>query len=151
MILVIFLLLTQNMTLILHLHYRLQLASVAQSVLNDHLAHLLVLRTILTTLCRLGEVNVAIANDPATVVGEFYNVAFGFEEEERLCRADGQLGVSTFATACDFGADLILKDLLLLVHCRVAWWLNWRQHTSEKTPYSSQGTSLLFIAFHTRS
>lgn len=103
------------MTLILHLHYRLQLASVAQSVLNDHLAHLLVLGAVLTTLCRLGEVNVAIADDPTTVMGEFHDVAFGFEEEERLCRADGQLGVSTFATACDFGADLVLKNLGRLV------------------------------------
>lgn len=93
------------------LHNRLQLTGVAESILYHHLAHLLVLVAVLT-LGGVGEVDVAIADDPVAVVGKGDDVALRVEEEQRLCRADGEAGVCALAAGGDFGADLVLKDLV---------------------------------------
>ncbi len=57
----------------------LQLSGISQRVFNHHLAHFLVLCGFLATLgcCLVGEVNVAVADDPAAVLGELDDVAFG--------------------------------------------------------------------------
>lgn len=59
----------------------------------------------------IGEVDVTVANDPATVMGELDNIAFGVKEEQGLCRADRKAGVGALAAAGNFGTDLVFKDL----------------------------------------
>jgi hypothetical protein len=56
---------------------------------------------------------VAILDSPTTVFGKCQNVAFGVKEEKRLGRADGQAGVCPFAAAGDFGANLVLENLVV--------------------------------------
>lgn len=53
----------------------------------------------------------AITDDPVAVVGKGDDVALRVEEEQGLCRADGEAGVCALAARGDFGADLVLKDL----------------------------------------
>lgn len=60
----------------------------------------------------VGEVYVPIPHAPASVLGKLNNIAFGFKEEKALGRADWQAGIRTLATASDFGADLVLQDLV---------------------------------------
>lgn len=97
----------------LSLHNGLQLPSIPKRVLDNYLAGLLDLATLLVGIggCSVGEVNVAVTNDPAAVVGELDDVAFRVEEEEGLGGADGETGVCALTAAGDFRADLVLEDL----------------------------------------
>lgn len=62
-----------------YLNDSLQLPGIAQRVFNDHLAHFLILRRVIATLGGIvGEVDVAVADNPATVLGELDDLAFGF-------------------------------------------------------------------------
>ena len=84
-------------------------------MLNDNLARVLGLlaATLLVAILSadVGEVDVAVANDPAAVVGELDDVTLGVKEEERLCGADGETGVGALAATGDLGPDLVLENL----------------------------------------
>jgi Na+-translocating ferredoxin:NAD+ oxidoreductase RnfA subunit len=88
----------------------LELSGITQSILYHHLAHVLVLVTILT-FSSIREVNVAIANNPATVASKGNNVAFGIQEEEGLCRANRQARIRALAAGSNLGTNLVLEDL----------------------------------------
>lgn len=87
-----------------------KLTGIAQGVLYHHLAHLLVLVAVLT-FSSIGEVDVAVADNPATVVGKRDNVALRVEEEKGLGGADRKAGVCALATGSNLGTDLVLQDL----------------------------------------
>lgn len=109
------------------LYNSLQLARVAQRVLDHQLAHLLlaasagrglvVLIARLPAGCRrgglglLGEVDPAVLEGPAAGAGKVDDGALGVEEEEGLCGGDGQGRVGAFAARGDLGADLGGEDL----------------------------------------
>lgn len=95
----------------MYLNDGLQLTSISQRILYDKLAIVLALMLALALISCVGEVYVPIAHAPASVFGKLNNIAFGFEEEKTLGRADWQAGIRTLATAGDFGADLVLQDL----------------------------------------
>jgi len=69
-----------------NLHNGLQLTRIAQRVLNDHLADILLL-AILAALNRRGEVDLAIAYSPASLPRKLYYGTFRVEEQQRLCAA----------------------------------------------------------------
>lgn len=106
------------------LYNSLELPRVAQRVLNDQLAHLLLAAragsglVILVAaclgggrLCLLGEVDPAVLEGPAAGAGKVDDGALGFEEEKGLCGRDGQGRVGALAAGGDLGADLGREDL----------------------------------------
>lgn len=93
------------------LHDRLELAGVAERVLDDHLAEVLLLAVLVDGLAGVGEVDVAVADDPAAGLGELDDGALRVEEEEGLGAVDGQAGVCALGGGGDLGADLGGEDL----------------------------------------
>ena len=97
------------------LHNSLQLACIAQGILDDHLAQLLLLLAALVT--RLGgsrrrrEENVAVLNGPVSGTGKVDDCALGVEEEEGFGGGEREGGVGALGARGDFGADLGGEDL----------------------------------------
>ncbi|KAL1840911.1 hypothetical protein VTK73DRAFT_3638 [Phialemonium thermophilum] len=107
----------------------LQLAGVAEGILDDGPAELLVLLqrgggggallgVALGGVGRAGdggdgggEVDLAVADDPAALLGELDDGALGVEEEEGLGGGEREGGVGALAAAGDLGADLGGEDL----------------------------------------
>lgn len=67
------------------LNNSLQLPGIAEGILDDHLAHVLLL-LLVARLLRRGEEDVAVLDRPAAGAREFDHGALGVEEEERLGR-----------------------------------------------------------------
>jgi hypothetical protein len=86
----------------------LQLPSITQRILNSHLAQLLLITRLIDIRLQalVREVYPAVLDEPAARLGEGDDGAFGVQEEEVLGGGDWEGGVSCFAAAGDFGADL---------------------------------------------
>ncbi len=74
----------------------LELAGVAQGVLDDHLAHLLLL-LLLARLLRRGEVDVAVLDRPAARARKLDDRTLRLEEEQGFGRRQRQRGVRALA------------------------------------------------------
>lgn len=102
-----------------HSYNRLQLPRIPQRILDRQLTNLL-LNTFqircpspgLQTLVR--EVDAAVFNEPAAVLGEGDDGAFAVEEEEVFGARDREAGIGDFAARGDFGAYLGYEDLCLV-------------------------------------
>lgn len=90
------------------------MASIAQRILNRHLAHLLHLPLLIhSPQVLVREVDAAVLDLPVPLLREIDDGALAIEEEEVLGRADGEGGVGGFGTGGDFVADLDGEDLAL--------------------------------------
>lgn len=90
---------------------RLQLPRIPQRILNDLIARdQNIFAQVIVLL--LWEVYPAILDDPATLLGEVDDAAFGVEEEERFGVGYGDRGVRALAAGSDFFANGADEDLL---------------------------------------
>ena len=82
----------------------------------------MLINTALQILVR--EEDAAVADQPASCLGELDDGAFAVEEKEVLGRGDGEGWVGCFAACCDFGADVCCEDLWL--EMLIFTYLRWR-------------------------
>lgn len=91
----------------------LQLARIAESIFNHHLAHILFLGVIIASISPvIWEVNMSVLDDPAAMLSELNDISFGVEEQKRFRGANREARVSPFAAASDLRADLVLENLV---------------------------------------
>ncbi len=105
-----------GLELCLILNDGLELTGVAECVLDDHAAELLLVVIFPVVEDHLlavveggggrGEVDVAVTGGPAALAGEVDDGALGVEEQQGLGAGQRERGVGALAAAGDLGADL---------------------------------------------
>lgn len=133
---------------------RLQLARIANRILDDCTAgHEDILLGPSSRLGLHGEIDAAVTENPAALLGELDHGALRIEEEEVLGVGDGERGVRLFGAVCDFAADGSDQDLH---HHNISYpppRNSTRQGilTFENSAKSSEGTRSEFVSRHTLS